>query len=183
MRHVIQSFIHLLAVIPAPSLPTTPSQLTQGPADLPALLNNIFRGLTYVVGVVGTFMMIYNGFQYVISVGRPDKTKQVLMSIIYTAVGFVVAVIARSLVEFILPHVNGKSDVVAVISDSVQIFMYVIGITAVIMMIVAGMLYIFSAGDPGKAKSAKDTIMYAAIGLGVALVGTGALTWLLPLFK
>ena len=183
MRHFIRILIHLFAAIPTPSLPTTPSQFNQGPADLPALLNNIFRGLTYLVGVIGTFMMIYNGFQYVISIGRPDKTKQTLMSIIYTAVGFVVAIVARSLVEFILPHVNGKSDVVAVISDSVQIFMYVIGITAVIMMIVSGMLYVVSAGDPGRARTAKDAIMYGAIGLGVAMVGTGALTWLVPLFK
>ena len=155
-----------------------PGTLQQGPADLPTLLNNIFRFLTYMVGVIGSFMMVYNGFQYVISVGRPDKTKQVLMSIIYTAVGFVVAIIARSLVEFIFPRVTGKYDIVPLITDSMQIFMYVIGIAAVIVMIVAGMLYVYSTGDPGKTKAAKDAIVYAAIGLVVALVGSGALAFL-----
>ncbi|MCC7543582.1 hypothetical protein IT415_02640 [bacterium] len=155
-----------------------PGTLQQGPGTLPELLNNIFRFLTYLVGVIGSFMMVYSGFQYVISVGRPDKTKQALQSIIYTAVGFAVAILARSLVEFIFPRVTDKYDIVPLITDSIQVFMYVIGITAVIIMIIAGMLYVYSAGDPGKTKIAKDAILYAAIGIVVALVGSGGLVFI-----
>jgi hypothetical protein len=42
-----------------------------------------------------------------------------------------------------------------------------LGIIAVIFIIVGGVKYMTSAGDPGKVKSAKDTILYALIGLVV----------------
>ena len=48
----------------------------------------------------------------------------------------------------------------------------IIGAVAVIFIIVAGIQYITSAGNPERAKRAKDTILYAIIGLVVALFAT-----------
>ena len=45
----------------------------------------------------------------------------------------------------------------------------VVGIVAVAMIIFGGVRYSISQGDPGKVKKAKDTIMYAVIGLVVTL--------------
>ena len=39
------------------------------------------------------------------------------------------------------------------------------GIIAVIVLIIGGIYYTISQGDPGKVKKAKETIMYAIIGL------------------
>ncbi len=44
----------------------------------------------------------------------------------------------------------------------------VVGIIAVLMIVIGGINYATSAGDPGKAKKAKDTILYSAIGLVIA---------------
>jgi len=44
-----------------------------------------------------------------------------------------------------------------------------IGIIAVVVIIIGGYKYTMSQGDAAKVKSAKDTIMYAVIGLIVAL--------------
>jgi cytochrome bd-type quinol oxidase subunit 2 len=49
-----------------------------------------------------------------------------------------------------------------------NLFAVVTGVISVFMMVIAGMKYILSAGDSSKTASAKNTIMYAAIGLGVA---------------
>ena len=43
----------------------------------------------------------------------------------------------------------------------------VLGIVAVVFVIMGGVQYMTSAGDPGKIKKAKDTILYACIGLAV----------------
>lgn len=43
-----------------------------------------------------------------------------------------------------------------------------IAIVAVIFVVVGGINYITSQGDPGKTKKAKDTILYAVIGLIIA---------------
>ena len=44
------------------------------------------------------------------------------------------------------------------------------GAIAVIMVIFGGFLYVTSAGDAGKVKKAKDTLLYAAVGLVVIVV-------------
>ena len=41
----------------------------------------------------------------------------------------------------------------------------VIGLVAVVMVILGGIQYMTSAGDPGKVKKGKDTILYGLIGL------------------
>jgi len=52
-----------------------------------------------------------------------------------------------------------------VIGTAINIFSIIIGIVAVIMIMVAGFKYITAAGDSGQIGSAKNTIIYAVIGL------------------
>lgn len=47
---------------------------------------------------------------------------------------------------------------------------YAIGVVAIVMMIVAGVKMMTSAGDPGAVKKAKMTMIYAIIGLIVAIL-------------
>jgi cytochrome bd-type quinol oxidase subunit 2 len=49
-----------------------------------------------------------------------------------------------------------------------NIFALITGIIAVFMAILGGLRYILSSGDSSKTASAKNTIMYAAIGVAVA---------------
>lgn len=56
-----------------------------------------------------------------------------------------------------------------IITTVAQILVMLVGIIAVIMIIVSGFKYIVSAGDANAAKSAKDTLLYAVIGLVVAV--------------
>lgn len=51
------------------------------------------------------------------------------------------------------------------IANVVNIFSVVVGIIAVIMIIIGGFRYITSGGDSSKVTGAKNTIMYAIIGL------------------
>lgn len=41
----------------------------------------------------------------------------------------------------------------------------ILGLVCVVVMIVGGVKYMTSTGDPGKVKAAKDTILYGLIGL------------------
>ena len=61
----------------------------------------------------------------------------------------------------------GGGNVQDLISGVINIISLVIGIVAVIMIIVGGFKYITSSGDSGKVGSAKNTILYAIIGLVV----------------
>lgn len=53
----------------------------------------------------------------------------------------------------------------------VDTLLYALGIVSVIMIIVGGLRYVLSAGDKSALVSAKNTIMYAVIGLAIAILG------------
>lgn len=51
------------------------------------------------------------------------------------------------------------------IANIINIFSVIVGIVAVIMIIIGGFKYITSGGDSGNVTGAKNTILYAIIGL------------------
>jgi hypothetical protein len=53
----------------------------------------------------------------------------------------------------------------SLITSIVNIFSVIVGIVAVIMIIIGGFKYITSGGDSGNVTGAKNTILYAIIGL------------------
>ena len=61
--------------------------------------------------------------------------------------------------------VDPTDRVNGIIRLTINIFSLVVGIVAVIMIIVGGLKYITSGGDTGKCTGAKNTILYAIIGL------------------
>jgi hypothetical protein len=62
---------------------------------------------------------------------------------------------------------NG-SGVSGIIKGIVSILSYIVGVAAVIMVILAGFKYVTSAGDSGRISSAKNTLVYALVGLAIA---------------
>lgn len=53
--------------------------------------------------------------------------------------------------------------------NSINALLIIAGIACVIVIIIGGFLYIVSAGNPDRTKSAKDAILYAIIGLIISL--------------
>ena len=52
----------------------------------------------------------------------------------------------------------------------VNILLYIIGAVAVIMIVFGGIRYVISGGDSAQVTAAKNTILYAVVGLVVALL-------------
>lgn len=63
-----------------------------------------------------------------------------------------------------------KDDFTKTIEQIINVAITVVGIAAVSVIVFAGQRYITSAGDASKAKQAKDMIMYAVIGLIIAIL-------------
>lgn len=53
----------------------------------------------------------------------------------------------------------------SILKKVIQIFSIIVGFVAVVMIIVGGIKYITSGGDSGNVSGAKNTIIYAVIGL------------------
>lgn len=62
---------------------------------------------------------------------------------------------------------TGGTSVNSIITTVINILSLVVGIVAVIMIMVGGFRYITANGDSGNIQSAKNTVMYALIGLVV----------------
>ncbi len=65
---------------------------------------------------------------------------------------------------------GSTNPVTDIIGNVVNIVAILAGIAAVIIIIIAGISYITSQGDPQKIANAKNTIIYAAIGLVVIVL-------------
>ena len=64
-----------------------------------------------------------------------------------------------------------------VITDIINIMLFIVGILAVIMLIFGGIRYVTSTGDQTRVTGAKNTIMYAIIGLVVAILAYAIVNW------
>ena len=71
------------------------------------------------------------------------------------------------------------NDLMTTVNKIINIVIGVIGFVAVAMTIYGGVQYTTSAGDPGKVKKAKDTIMYGIVGLVVAILAFAIVNFLL----
>ncbi len=60
---------------------------------------------------------------------------------------------------------GSESHFQTILADAINIFSLIVGIVAVIMIIFGGFKYITSAGNQEKVKSAKQTLVYALIGI------------------
>ncbi len=56
-----------------------------------------------------------------------------------------------------------------VLTKATQVIVVITGLISVFIMIIAGLRFITSGGDPGKVESAKNAILYSSIGIAVAL--------------
>lgn len=113
-----------------------------------------------------------------------NKLKQtiIVLSLVFTgaAAGAVVvqpSALASSGAQSMKEGVNAAntgntatSDVNTLIKNVVNILLFVLGAIAVIMIVVGGIKYTTSNGNPEQIKSAKNTIMYAVVGVVVALL-------------
>ncbi|MBA3757248.1 hypothetical protein H0X09_00050 [Candidatus Saccharibacteria bacterium] len=62
---------------------------------------------------------------------------------------------------------NDPKKLDSTIESGLNVFSVIIGVVAVVMIMFGGLRYITSAGDTTKVANAKNTILYAAIGLVV----------------
>ena len=62
------------------------------------------------------------------------------------------------------------SDPQTLVKQFVNIFLFAVGALSVIMLIWGGIRYTTSAGDSNKVTAAKNTVLYAIVGLVVAIL-------------
>lgn len=75
-----------------------------------------------------------------------------------------------------LPH---KVPGTTAIHTILEVVSGIIGALALLMIVVSGLRYITSAGDPQKASSAKNGIIYALVGLIIAIMAEAIIAFVI----
>ena len=86
---------------------------------------------------------------------------------------------------------TGKADGIAkdanltdgtLVTTVINFLLWLVVIISVIMLIIGGIKYATSAGDSNKVTSAKNTIVYAILGLVVAIFAWAIISWVATTF-
>lgn len=67
----------------------------------------------------------------------------------------------------------------SVFTNVINILLIAIGLISVVMIIIGGIRYAVSGGESGAVTSAKNTILYAVVGLVVAFLAYALVNWVL----
>lgn len=136
---------------------------------------NVFLGL---VGVVALVFVITGGVRYVSSQGDESAAESGKKTILYAVLGIILVGIAAVVVNFTLQAadvegaVPGGSDLVVRLLFIINFFLALVGVVALAFVLTGGVRYITSQGDEGATEKAKQTILYAV--LGIIVVGLSA---------
>jgi len=80
------------------------------------------------------------------------------------------------------PNKNEECTLGYRIQQVINVLLFIIGVVSVIMIIIGGIKYTLSNGDSSAISSAKNTILYAVIGLVVALLAYAIVNFVVKTF-
>ena len=143
------------------------------------IIVNVLTDLTIIVAYLVLGYVIYGGYLYIFSGGDAGKVASGKKTLLHAFIGLAIAMSANlimSTIRFVLLGANGKFDncatqncvnAGAMVTSTIQWFIAIAGIVSAVFVVYGGISYMTSSSDPGKLKKAKDTIMYALIGLAI----------------
>ncbi|MEO6513583.1 MAG: hypothetical protein ABIR37_02725 [Candidatus Saccharimonadales bacterium] len=160
------------------------------------ILVAIVDDLLILAGLIAVIFVIYAGIKYVMSQGSPDETAKAQSTLINAVLGLAIALIGVALVSYLgshlagplgkttgsgidassLPHTTAGNATVKLV---LGIVFSVVGALALLFITIGGFRYVLSQGDPQATSKAKNTILYALVGLVVAIVAQVIVTFVI----
>ena len=144
------------------------------------IVANVATDLTVIAAYLVLGYVIYGGYLYIFSAGDPGKVAGGKKTLTHAFIGLAIVMSAYIIMNAIRIALLGSSGVFAncatkqcvdtagsLVTNAVQWVIGIAGTVAVIFVVYGGISYATSAGDPGKLQKAKQTIIYALIGLAI----------------
>ncbi len=174
----------------------TSFQLLGRDSDLVLVILAIVDDLLRLAGLVAVGFVIYAGIKYITSQGSPDETSKAQSTLVNALIGLAVALLAVAFVAFIGNQLAGSSsgpstnpgqvDVsglpktaagASTVKAVLTIVFGILGALSLLFITIGGFRYVISQGDPQAVSKAKNTILYAVIGLVVAITAQAIVTF------
>lgn len=145
------------------------------------IVANVADALATLATYLTLGFVIFGGYKYMFAKGDPGKAAEGKKTLFASFIGLAITILAKAIVNTILyAMLKGDSamnaDATAVFNNMVDWVIGIAGLVATIFLVYGGVTYMTSAGDAGKVVKAKNTIIYALIGMlivGLATAITG----------
>lgn len=146
------------------------------------IVANVLTDLTIIAAYLIVGFVIYGGYQYIMSGGDPGKVANGKKTLTHAFIGLAIVISANAILASIrialgadftskcitesanCYHQDNASNIV---TSAIQWTIGIGGIVSAIFVVYGGISYITSAGDASKLQKAKQTILYALIGLAI----------------
>ncbi len=168
-----------------------PIKFTTVSAVVNALMTNL-RGILVSVAVL---FIVIGAIMYILSAGDEKKMTTAKGTITAAMIGLAIALAAPSFLSEIITILGGKKDGLdtttisgaitlrAIILNTLNFLLSVVGILSLIGMVVGGSFYLTAYGDDKKAENGKKIITASVIGIVVALGALTIVTQIAKFFK
>lgn len=161
--------------------PTTQAELESG---IWIIASNIFVDITIAASYLVLGFIIYGGYLYIFSGGDTGKVASGKKTLTNAFIGLGITLLANVILSSIRIAIIGNNEMLncaetKCVEDTAlvgNLLGWVLGITGVIafaFVVIGGIGYITSAGDPNKVQKSRKTLIYALIGL--AIVGLSSI--------
>lgn len=132
---------------------------------------------------IAVFMMLVAGFLFMTSGGDPGKAKRARQALLFSLAGVALLVLAPGIVALIgsvfggtltAPSCTAATFSTTTLTDAllslVNWFSWLVAVTAVVMGLYSGFLYLTTRGDPQRVRQATKTLSFTIIGIAVAII-------------
>lgn len=156
--------------------------------SFPMLFANVATFLTGLVAALALVALVWGGVMYILSLGDESRSARAKQIILYAILGLLIAGIASiiiSTVTCLYTQTEGcpPTQIINIILNAANVLLAPAGAIAFVALIYGGYLYMTSGGDESRASRAKNTILYALLGLaviGIAGIVVNVVIGLLP---
>jgi hypothetical protein len=137
---------------------------------------NIIEIVLVLTAIIAVIFVLYGGFLFITGGGNSSQVEKARKSILNALIGLVISMGAIAMTNLIFDVVGSASKnefgvpeltPEQLLQNGLNLFYYITGIVAVLVIIISGINYTTSLGDSGRVTRAKNMIFYAVIGLAV----------------
>jgi len=137
---------------------------------------NIIEMLLVITAYVAVFFILYGGFLFIVGGSSPDSVSRARKTILNAVIGLIIAMSAITIANTIftiipkeatngIPQLTGPELFTAVLN----LFYFLVGAVSVIVIIIAGFIFVTSSGNPSSVTRARNMMTYSIVGLIIVL--------------
>ena len=166
------------------------SILWQNPVNyntVDGVLTSLLKYLQGIIVLLSIVFLVVGAVLYATSGGRESSVKMAKGAVLASMIGLAVGVASPSLLRKIYDileavpseekivdptakdYVNTATPVEDIIMNVLNFLLSIVGVISIIMMVVGGIMYLFSGGSENKIETGKKIVVFSIIGLTVAL--------------